>query len=773
MSIFFTKNLDKEEDLRILNEAYENVSKANIDSFKNIDKMKELNSEAMELSKNIQNALPINSELIKNSDIAKNRNDLLSATNKVADDKNNQLNKSLEETKNFIKNLDSSQNIPQIRSDLDKLQNGLKSNQSLSYEGSSVVANDTLEGRTEGMRIIGKTLYNIQRKQVYSLGTNLSSDCYTSQQNTNSIDVTLNKIEEGKYYFINIGDVEFNLLKPNTKYTVMCEDVTDGLSIQIMCTGYNNQLSDVGTFKDNKTTITTNDLSVGDRGQILYIMFPYNKLGTYKVQNLMLVEGEIDCIGNYFEGIKSMSETEYNYLDESQISLGYIGGDNGITYTIPTHDDGTRTAIVPCEPNTTYTITKEFVTDRFVVGTTAARPISGSSVKKISQVTDKNITITTPPDAKYLLAYLTMDVKNKPYGKVNINKSDFPVEWSTPGKCQISISSHGKNILDPSLKEVNIYYGYANGLKISQNGTTSYSGIVEPNQDYVVSNNKGQVSNFTFWDKDNNFINGIAVTMEFTTPYNARTLKCACDNDALVQIEKGNISTPYQPYVSDKKNILIPAPLRGFNGIKDIMSEDNGQVEILRQLEQYNFNGNETITKENTLANITRFYIDIPVNNVVNTRNLICNNFNSNGTWWDRDEIGMYWDTTIKGRLWFHIPKTQFSDVESFGNFLKTNQTIIIYQLATPTIEIVECVDIDLDTYQNKTYFNILNSLPGTLDFKVPSNIGSALQSDSRKINEINDFLNNTVIPLIIKNSSDIALLLTNNKNKLKNRGGI
>lgn len=316
--------------LTVENNIFSDITKAIADSkdFTYLEKiLEEAKTVSGDLKTNIPVATNLNSSLESNISSASNINTTLADTtekSKVAAtdaiEKKSQLEKSITKAKEFIDGLDGSKNIPGIRMELTELQNGLKSNQALEYSGSSISANDTLEGRTEGMKITGRTLYNIQRKQVYSLGTNLSSDCYTSKQSDNLIDITLNKIEDGKYYFINIGGIDFKLLKPNTKYTVLCEEVTNGLSIQIMSTGYNNQLSDVGTFKNNKTTITTNDLSIGDKGQILYIMFPYNKLGNYKVRNLMLVEGEIDCIGNYFEGLKSFGEAEQEG-DKYKISI--------------------------------------------------------------------------------------------------------------------------------------------------------------------------------------------------------------------------------------------------------------------------------------------------------------------------------------------------------------------------------------------------------------------------------------------------------------------
>ncbi|MDU3545763.1 MAG: hypothetical protein E7F82_23755, partial [Escherichia coli] len=106
-------------------------------------------------------------------------------------------------------------------------------------------------------------------------------------------------------------------------------------------------------------------------------------------------------------------------------------------------------------------------------------------------------------------------------------------------------------------------------------------------------------------------------------------------------------------------------------------------------------------------------------------------------------------------------------DIEGFRAWLKANPTTIVYQLATPTVEIVEnCVDIDLDTYQEKTYFNILNSLPGTLDFKVPSNIGSSLQNLAKEVNNIWDVINNLLVPSIVKANGNLAMIKLNNNLK-------
>ncbi|HFD2035865.1 TPA: BppU family phage baseplate upper protein [Clostridium perfringens] len=137
---------------------------------------------------------------------------------------------------------------------------------------------------------------------------------------------------------------------------------------------------------------------------------------------------------------------------------------------------------------------------------------------------------------------------------------------------------------------------------------------------------------------------------------------CECENFYFGLLkEKG------QPYIEDRKEILISAPLRSVDDVQDIMYEDNGKVKIDRYIGQREY-------REDDESN----------------RNVITDKINT------------------------------------------------VYILDKPTTEIVaNCVDIDLDTFQERTYFYILNLLPGTLDFRVPSNLGTMIQNMSKEINNI------------------------------------
>lgn len=165
---------------------------------------------------------------------------------------------------------------------------------------------------------------------------------------------------------------------------------------------------------------------------------------------------------------------------------------------------------------------------------------------------------------------------------------------------------------------------------------------------------------------------------------------CECENFYFGLLkEKG------QPYIEDRKEILISAPLRSVDDVQDIMYEDNGKVKIDRCIGQREY-------REDDESN----------------RNVITDKINT------------------------------------------------VYILDKPTTEIVaNCVDIDLDTFQERTYFYILNLLPGTLDFRVPSNLGTMIQNMSKEINNIWDVIDMLVAGLLDTKKN---LALKTIKNNLK-----
>ncbi|XZL34744.1 BppU family phage baseplate upper protein [Clostridium perfringens] len=633
------KNLESNIDLaKEVKETIKDLDTKNIEATEKIETLTGLNAKATELSNNIQQGLPLNSELVKNVESAKTVNNELIATNNDAKAKKTDLDNSLEEAKKYIAGLDGSQNIPQIRLDVDALQNGLKSNQALSYEGSSIVANETLEGRTEGMRICGRTLVNLLKEKIDFISS--SNSPHTGQK---------------KLVFAT---------SPNKPFTFIADiKYTGSLPTQLFVRG-------------NKTDST------------------FVEFGSIEITSNL--NGKIVCVckQNIDKGCSSVLIGFRSNSDNSTIKNAMILEGDWTNKEIPSFFEGLKS---------------------------------------------------------------------------------FGEEEKVGDKYKISILSHNKNLLNTNEFTNNKFLRYEDGtIQEPREGRCITEKFYELPENIVLSSSENLWKGFWIYDVNFKFIrnvespNDVLVTKQSNEKYYRIGIQELRESilSKKVQLEERTIKTEYEPYKDDKKDILISAPLRGFDDVKDIMYEDNGQVKVYRKLGKYTFTGDENFALNASRDDYIRFVINtLPQPVDTDKTGIISNNFPSNSDSITKETVFGYKETGIV----FCILKSKLTtpDVEGFKAWLKANPTTIVYQLAEPTTEIVEnCVDIDLDTYQEKTYFNILNSLPGTLDFKVPSNIGSVVQNMAKEVNNIWDVINNLLVPGILDVNKKVALATI--KNNLK-----
>ncbi|WP_283677338.1 BppU family phage baseplate upper protein [Clostridium perfringens] len=621
------KNLESNIDLaKEVKETIKDLDTKNIEATEKIETLTGLNAKATELSNNINQALPLNSELIKNVESAKVANTNLAATNQEAVSKNTELQASLEKTKEFIDGLDGSQNIPGIRMELTELQNGLKSNQALEYSGDFITANNTLEGRSEGMIIKGRTLVNLVSNNPAKNAGNVQIEKLLKSE----------MFKVGTTYTVNIPN-------RNNKQIIIVVKTKDGVT------------------KNINLSSTTNTFTVEEDYPIVFRLTLHTTNG-WDVNNdltnadkSVIVEGNNIIIDNYFEGLKSFGEQEGNKIS--------ILSRNKNLFNLSKFED-----------NTIY------YQDTGIKGN--------------------------------LNQYKAMRIKTTP------NKSYF--------------------FTNPNVGTTVQCVAYKNGVRVS--GGYNWRGLLTKDCDeYVFSFLKTEILSNDF------------------------------------QFEEGTQATSYEPYKQDKKDILIKEPLRSVGDIQDIMYEDNGQVKIDRYIYTYTFNGEEKwdYIPAQSQGNTAYFQTNLLDGKVkYPSPRLICNTLKAKVNLWNVDDIeGINVEGNIQGVFCLRIrilkSKLSTTNVDGLKAWLKANPTTIVYQLATPVTEIVEnCVDIDLDTYQEKTYFNILNSLPGSLDFKVPSNIASIVQNTAREVNNIWDVINNLLVPSLIDINKNVAMSTI--KNNLK-----
>ncbi|XZK70013.1 BppU family phage baseplate upper protein [Clostridium perfringens] len=674
------KNLESNIDLaKEVKETIKDLDTKNIEATSKIERLEGLNAKAEELSDNINKGLPLNSELVKNVESAKIVNNELIATNNDAKAKKIDLDNSLEEAKKYIAGLDGSKNPVQMQLDINELKNGLKSNQSLSYEGSSIAANNTLEGRTEGMRIGGRTLVNLVNskkiREYVATGAKSDNDTITwdfdnfeiPYNNWNMVYDTLDMCEAGKTY-----TVIFNVLE-NTTEVIKTGEKT-GISIMNWNVKNGGNTWPEGDYVLKGSGIILKKLTF-EKGSLEKSKIAFNVHGKEDVGNtpkrlrgkfvlskkIMILEGDWTNkeIPSFFEGLKSFGEEE-KVGDKYKIS-------------ILSH---------------------------------------GKNLFDYSKLTGGEI----------------LTFNNKKCFKFTDNSTNFT--FNVNGKVNKQYTISIKMYREPSQveKRLNIKFVYSDGTFKTYNLDS------------------GNLASYT---------TEVGKTLtKITGAYN-HSLNCYIDLEC-TQLEEGTKSTEFEPYQSDKKNILIKNPLPEW----DTMYEDNGQVKVCRDAGEYTFTGDENWQLSSELQDeFLCFYIFFPQSTVLT--HILCNNFIQKPTM----EKGVECITNNGGgssiiRIKIRKSKLTTQNIEGFKAWLKANPTTIVYQLAEPTVEIVEnCVDIDLDTFGEKTYFNILNSLPGNLDFKVPSNIASIVQANSKAINELYNLIDTLVLPNILQNTTDIEML--------------
>lgn len=603
----------------------------------NIPVARQLNSDLENqnriLNENMDRANEVNKTLITTTEQSK-----VAATDAI--EKKSQLENSITKAKEFIDGLDGSQNIPQLRLDVTELKNGLKSNQALSYEGSSISAENTLEGRTTNMLIKGCTLHNLEPNSDY-INMNIGS---------------WNTFTKGS----------INMYKPNTKYTIIviiksnkikgevefCSD--DNNNSTIFKKGENIIVNGDSNGVISKVYITKNDLS--NCSKVGFWSHNPNEVSGSLIFSMMIIEGEPMYIPtDYFEGIKSFGEDE---KVEEKYKISLLSYRNLVNFNKP----------YKLKPNTNY-----------------SSDFYSCYVPKNSDFTFR---------AK-LDSYLI------------------------DGNTHLNLYDKNKELID--------YWGFSPG------GNNRYINEKNRKKDAYyckIENTKNNTYDSTILELDI-FLNDSNEEIYFGSGY-------------------------------DKKELLIKEPLYEDN----IIYEDNEAIKINRFMKQYTFTGDEEWIEGGFNNSKTMSFDTSFIKNISYKGKIISDKFKNNKTYNPMDDFEYI---AMGSSIFININKDKLptQDVEGFKAWLKANPITVVYQLDKPVTEIVEnCVDIDLDTYQEKTYFNILNSLPGTLDFKVPSNIGSVVQNMAKEVNNLWDVINNLLVPSIVKANGNLAMIKLNNNLK-------
>lgn len=218
-----------------------------------------------------------------------------------------------------------------------------------------------------------------------------------------------------------------------------------------------------------------------------------------------------------------------------------------------------------------------------------------------------------------------------------------------------------------------------------------------------------------------------------------------------VQIEESTKQTDYEHYKEYKKDILLQnlgfdEGLRGLNN--SVYDELNDIKNVaIKRIGKHIFTGNETIRQ---LENSTKALI-VLVENIkgVDSKHFISNsNIGYEARWnvneWENNyPIAFNFKDSSAGSMSLLISKSKIpsvTDIDSLKQYLRENNIELYYQLKEP-IETPLSENINLKTFNEKTYVSFENAISGTSSFKAPVNTVatiSRLNRENRALEEEN-----------------------------------
>lgn len=320
----------------------------------------------------------------------------------------------------------------------------------------------------------------------------------------------------------------------------------------------------------------------------------------------------------------------------------------------------------------------------------------------------------------------------------NINEYFEGIKSFGQQEDKISILSSSKNLCSSLFEQGGI--SSSNILFDSSKFIRSVDYIpVRPNIQLKTSINKSvNTIEYLYYDVNKSFIKHSLGSVA-TTPNNCYFIKTVISdnvditpNKNEIQIEEGTVATPYEPYQSNKKDILLSElgfdeGLRGLNdSIYDELNDTKNKA--IKRIDKYIVTGDEEWQSSRTFDTeiIKFFFVNIPKASISSSSINMCNNFPSYPTNFrdiikNKDGEGCFVGDNNSSLLQFYIRKDKLEtqDIAGFKKWLKTNLTTIYYELAEP-VETPLNESINLKVFNEKTYIGFENAISGTSSFKAP-----------------------------------------------------
>lgn len=228
-----------------------------------------------------------------------------------------------------------------------------------------------------------------------------------------------------------------------------------------------------------------------------------------------------------------------------------------------------------------------------------------------------------------------------------------------------------------------------------------------------------EITIISLYDKDKNFISGGYEGREpYIIPIGVEYIKISFYNRInlleTVWVGASEQCITSKNFTMNTKQIPLTEPLRGLpNGVKDRFVKIGGKWYIERNCGNHTITSNSNIEKHSSSSEsmlLLQVWSITPTPGGGN--NIISDSLFGNKNSWTNP----YHIYQSGGTILFSVPTTVFPTLTDFKTWLSNNPFNIIYQLATPTYEPIE--NIELTTYLDTTHISNNSLIPCNMQVK-------------------------------------------------------
>jgi len=325
---------------------------------------------------------------------------------------------------------------------------------------------------------------------------------------------------------------------------------------------------------------------------------------------------------------------------------------------------------------------------------------------------------------------------------IKVQEGEVVTLWSPYNHGNVINKSSNKNLFN---KET-----VANGYWLNESGnlvgSTGYcvSDFIEIKEGKEYFLPKRGTTRTKFFDK-----NKVALTntwdiadysAPFVAPTNAKYIRFSINTSIVdintFQFEEGHIATEYVEHEGDEQVTYLKEPLRGINGVYDELDLSKG--EIIRRFTEIVLDGSDDEDWHLWSANLTnteRFFMNLE-KPTINASSSLCSHFYYKN---DNSDVEHFRWSTVSGiikQLVIYINKNNVSTLAELKTWLSENPITIIYELAEPIIEHIDCSD-KIKQFDGQT--TIFNTDEAELECTLTNN--TAIAQINQNLQKIEDMI--------------------------------